>query len=123
MASLPDSESPELRGSGHHSPLLLKWCRCATIAWSADSSGFYYQRYPTPESGEDTYQHCRLYWHSLGKPQLQDEHVYELSEAPELGTQDSRKGLFRTKRVHGNVIEDPSQAEPDETTVRGGPDA
>ncbi len=32
---------------------------------------------------------------------------YHFPEAPELGTQDSRKGLFRTKRVHGNVVEDP----------------
>lgn len=32
---------------------------------------------------------------------------FHFPEAPELGTQDSRKGLFRTKRVHGNVVEDP----------------
>ena len=58
---------------------LLENCRFASIAWTPDNSGFYYNRFPAegtvPEEDRNSYN--RVYWHTLGTPQSADVLVYE----------------------------------------------
>ena len=66
---------------------ILKWCKFPGIAWSKDSSGFYYNRFPAPEGGENDTQialNNALYWHKLGTPQADDMLIFERPDAPEL---------------------------------------
>jgi len=65
----------------------LKWCRFTTIAWAHDGSGFFYSRFPDPNTvgAEDRMNYNRLYWHALGTPQADDELVYERPDNKELG--------------------------------------
>ncbi len=63
----------------------LEWTRWGGIEWNAESSGFYYIRYPQPETGE---QHQALatdpayYFHRLGDPQSADTLVYSRPDKP-----------------------------------------
>lgn len=58
---------------------ILKWSRFSSCAWLPDDSGFFYERYPQPRSGEThkgaLYDHA-LYLHRLGTPQSADKMVY-----------------------------------------------
>src|SRR5579871_5201013 len=68
--------------TGQDYPEILKHRRFGEIAWKLDGSGLYYDRYPAPDSGEDIYQHNRLYWHALGTPQSADVLIFEQPDAP-----------------------------------------
>ncbi|UCD48728.1 MAG: S9 family peptidase [Phycisphaerales bacterium] len=65
----------------------LQWCRFTTIAWAHDGSGFFYSRFPDPNTvaAEDRMNYNRLYWHTLGTPQADDKLVYERPDNKELG--------------------------------------
>ena len=65
---------------------VLQWCRFTTIAWKHDGSGFFYSRYPDPNTvtPEDRMNFNRVYWHRLGTPQAQDTLVYERGDNKEL---------------------------------------
>lgn len=73
--------------SGEDYPEVLKWCKFASIAWSHENDGFYYDRFP--EEGtvpkEDRNNFNRVYWHKLGTPQSEDTFVYERPDDKELG--------------------------------------
>ena len=47
--------------TGYDYPEILEHCRSTTIAWKDDQSGFFYDRYPAPASGEDPYRYSRIY--------------------------------------------------------------
>jgi len=65
----------------------LSWCRFTTIAWHHDGSGFFYSRFPDPNTvaPDDHMNYNRLYWHALGTPQSRDTLVYERPDDKELG--------------------------------------
>lgn len=75
-------------------PETLEWAKFTTIAWTKDSKGFYYARYPTPSSlkgvddkgkrGAETDEAANqsVYYHTIGTPQSQDRLVYEDPENP-----------------------------------------
>jgi len=65
---------------------LLRWCRFTTIAWKHDGSGFFYSRYPDPNTValEDRMNYNRVYWHAVATSQSQDTLVYELPDRKEL---------------------------------------
>jgi len=65
---------------------VLQWCRFTTIAWRHDGSGFFYSRFPDPNtvSEEDRMNYNRLYWHCLGTPQSADVLIYERPDNKEL---------------------------------------
>lgn len=65
---------------------VLQWCRFTTIAWHHDGSGFFYSRFPDPNtvSEEDRMNYNRLYWHRLGTPQSADILIYERPDNKEL---------------------------------------
>jgi len=63
---------------------LHRW-RGSTVAWQPDNTGFYYSRYPDPETvaAEDQTYFNRVYWHRLGTSQTDDQLVFEQPEAKE----------------------------------------
>jgi len=74
----------------------VEWTRYSRIAWTHDSKGFFYSRYPAP-SDEKLPQSPlgihSLYYHRLGTPQSADPLIYEQTQQP---------GWF----VRGNVSQD-----------------
>lgn len=66
----------------------LEWSKFSGAAWSQDSKGFYYGRFPTPEDGEKmTAKNIdkKIYYHAIGTPQKADRLVYERPEYPKQG--------------------------------------
>jgi len=57
----------------------LRWAKFVTLSWLADSSGFYYTRFPD----ESSY-HPFVCVHRLGAPQYEDHIVFERPEDPEI---------------------------------------
>src|SRR5205085_67373 len=67
---------------------LIRWVKFSSVAWTADSRGFFYSRYAEPKAGtelEAVLKNQKLYYHELGKPQTADVLVYERPDEPELG--------------------------------------
>ncbi|MBN2382367.1 S9 family peptidase [bacterium] len=65
--------------SGSDYPEVLKGCRYSLIAWKKDNSGFFYNRFPLPGSvapGDENH-YCKIFWHELGRPQSEDELIFE----------------------------------------------
>ncbi|MHB8646402.1 MAG: prolyl oligopeptidase family serine peptidase [Thermomicrobiales bacterium] len=65
---------------------VLRWCKFSSIAWKRDGSGFFYNRFPEPDtvSPEEVYAHNFVYWHALGTEQADDPLVYEHPDATEV---------------------------------------
>lgn len=66
----------------------LEWIKFSGMSWSADGSGFYYSRYPTPgegESMENQNKNMKVYFHQLGTQQSSDRLVYERPDNPDWG--------------------------------------
>lgn len=65
----------------------IEWCKFAGIAWKMDNSGFYYNRLPEPGSvpAEDQSNFSRVYWHTVGTKQSEDNLVHEDPARKELG--------------------------------------
>ena len=66
---------------------VLKWCKFTSIAWRHDGAGFFYDRFPEPNSvaPEDRNNYNRVYWHRLGTEQSEDPLIYERPDEKELG--------------------------------------
>lgn len=68
----------------------LRWVKFSDIAWAADESGFYYSRYPEPDSGgefQNLNKNMAVYFHRLGTSQTDDALVYARPDHPEWGFQ------------------------------------
>jgi prolyl oligopeptidase len=65
---------------------VLQWCKFASISWSADNAGFFYNRLTEPEDrwGDDTNLRSQIWWHTLGTPQSTDKLIYENPADPGL---------------------------------------
>jgi prolyl oligopeptidase len=64
----------------------VKWLKFSGIAWTDDSKGFFYSRYPAPAEGKAISTEIKdqtLYYHVLGTPQSADKLIYA---RPDLGT-------------------------------------
>jgi len=58
----------------------VRWMRFSNIAWTNDSKGFFYSRYPEPPKNkvlEAALSGHALYYHRVGTPQSQDTLVYK----------------------------------------------
>ena len=88
-------------GSDH-----LAWVKFSTASWSPDGQGFYYSRYDEPEEGAEykgANYHHKLFYHRLGRPQSEDELVYERPDQKEWGfaghaTEDGRYLIITVSR-------------------------
>jgi prolyl oligopeptidase len=66
----------------------LKHIKFSGGAWTQDSRGFFYQRYPEPEAGQELSGQNRnpmLMFHTVGTDQSQDQLVYERPDQPDWG--------------------------------------
>src|SRR5262249_41780913 len=72
--------------TGKDFPEVLKWCKFASIAWTKDSKGFYYNRFPEPGTvaKDDESNYNRVYWHALGTAQSTDRLIFERPDDKEL---------------------------------------
>ncbi len=53
----------------------LKWMKFSNCAWTKDGKGFFYSRFPQPETGkafQSLNTHQKVYYHRLGSPQADD---------------------------------------------------
>jgi prolyl oligopeptidase len=66
----------------------LKWVKFSTAAWTGDSRGFFYGRYPEPKPGAE-FQSLNLnqqvYYHRIGTPQADDVLAYKRPDHPDWG--------------------------------------
>jgi len=65
-------------------PDRLQWVKFVSLAWAADSSGFFYTRFPEPGSvppDQESY-FCRICFHRLGDPQAADRLVWQRPDDP-----------------------------------------
>jgi prolyl oligopeptidase len=72
--------------TGADLPDLVRWMRFSELAWTNDSAGFFYSRYPEPPAGkiyEAALSGHALYYHRVGTPQADDLLIYE---RPDLST-------------------------------------
>jgi prolyl oligopeptidase len=63
----------------------IEWMRFSAVAWTKDSKGFFYSRYPEPPDGrqmEAALSGHALYYHVVGTPQSQDRLIYTNTEHP-----------------------------------------
>jgi prolyl oligopeptidase len=67
--------------TGEDLPHTLTDTKFTDAAWTADSKGFFYGRYPRDDQGRaDDSQQTRIYYHRLGQPQSADELFYEVTD-------------------------------------------
>ena len=67
----------------------LRWVKFSGASWTKDGEGFFYSRYPEPETGSEDLAGAnfnqKLYYHRAGTPQSQDILVYERPDNPKMG--------------------------------------
>ena len=66
----------------------IKWSKFSNAEWAKDNSGFYYSRYSEPQKGDEYKElnrNQKLFFHTLGQPQSNDQLIYERPEHPEWG--------------------------------------
>lgn len=71
--------------TGEELDLQIPRARASSVAWLPDNSGFYYARYPAPESvspGEENYNR-HIYFHQMGTNPLGDPKVFGAGRPPE----------------------------------------
>ena len=64
----------------------LEWVKFSSLAWAADSSGFYYSRFPATEEGaefQSLNKNQRIYFHAAGTAQDADKLVYARDDHPD----------------------------------------
>jgi len=111
--------------TGQDLPDELKWSKFSGAAWNKAATGFYYQRYDAPKSGEaltGVNKFQKVYFHKLGTPQDQDVLVFERKDQPDWGfgaevTDDGRwlivsqtQGTERKNRVFIQDLSKPGSA-------------
>ena len=66
----------------------IKWSKFSNVEWAKDNSGFYYSGYSEPKKGDEYKElnrNQRLFFHTLGQPQFDDQLIYDRPEHPEWG--------------------------------------
>jgi prolyl oligopeptidase len=86
--------------SGQELPDVIKWVKFSDLAWSSDSAGFFYTRYPKPDNETDQ-KLAKLgipaiYYHRIGGPQEEDVLVYARPDKPQwfLNASTSKDGRY-----------------------------
>jgi prolyl oligopeptidase len=73
--------------SGQDLPDLVQWVKFSEPAWTKDSKGFFYARFPEPRKSEDQVfarlSNQKLYYHRVGDHQEKDALIFERPDNPE----------------------------------------
>jgi prolyl oligopeptidase len=65
----------------------VRWAKFTGIEWARDGSGFFYSRFPEPESAQQfqsTNENHAIYFHRIGSPQSEDRLVFAQPDRPRL---------------------------------------
>ena len=78
---------------------IVQWAKFTFATWNHDGTGFYYQRFPQPDSKTAltaSNENAKLYFHRVGQPQSSDKLVFERPDQPRwlYGTQVSDDGRY-----------------------------
>jgi prolyl oligopeptidase len=71
--------------TGTDGPDEIRWVRFSELAWTHDSAGFFYSRYPEPAANkmlEAALSNQAVYYHRLGTPQTEDVLIYQRVDHP-----------------------------------------
>jgi prolyl oligopeptidase len=75
--------------TGQDLPDVVRWIKFSDPSWTKDSKGFFYSRFPEPQSsGNPTFAklaYQKLCYHLLGDPVQKDRVIYERPDDPDLG--------------------------------------
>ncbi|KAA5538762.1 S9 family peptidase [Roseiconus nitratireducens] len=74
--------------SGKDTDDVVRWVKFSSVAWLPDNSGFFYSRYSEPVEGAEltgTNENQRMYFHSLGSDQSEDDLIIERPDHPKWG--------------------------------------
>lgn len=64
----------------------VRWCKWSPAAWTADSRGFFYARYPAPKEDADrALANRHVCYHRVDQPQSEDRLIYRDPEHPRRG--------------------------------------
>jgi prolyl oligopeptidase len=72
--------------SGQDLPDEIRWVKFNTPAWTKDSKGFFYSRFPEPKAGadfQDLNKNGKVYYHRIGTVQSDDVVVYHRPDQPD----------------------------------------
>lgn len=64
----------------------IEWVKFSTLAWAANSSGFYYSRFPATEEGaefQSLNKNQKIYFHAVSTPQNADNLIYARADEPD----------------------------------------
>lgn len=94
--------------SGEDTGAVLRHLKFTSLAWDRDATGFFYGKYPDPESGEKftaVNERMQLMYHRLGTRQADDVLVYFRPDHPEwsYSPQVSEDGRYLILTVHKNA--------------------
>ena len=82
---LADRSRSRSRGAERISPDRVRWMRFSGLAWTHDSQGFFYSRFPEPPPARRSRPRSSghaLYYHRLGTPQSDDRLIFERPDLP-----------------------------------------
>lgn len=74
--------------TGEMLPDEIRWMKWGRMSWTHDGVGFFYNRFPEPEPGQEFQSlnlNSSIWYHRLGTPQSEDILVYENRDQPEWG--------------------------------------
>ena len=88
--------------SGKDNEDVLRWIKFSSPAWTRDSRGFFYARFPAPHSDSANGQtfsdlsNQKLYYHRIGTPQSDDRLILEMPDEPKwlMGADVTEDGLY-----------------------------
>ncbi|HEX3467598.1 MAG TPA: prolyl oligopeptidase family serine peptidase [Candidatus Elarobacter sp.] len=104
--------------TGNDLPDVLQWSKFSGASWAGDT-GFYYEAYDQPQSGNTTLSALgaqKMYFHRLGTPQSADRLVYTAAADQFIGvgrTEDQRYDFFYRSKGDGNALAWKRASEPD----------
>jgi prolyl oligopeptidase len=84
----------------------VQWTKFTNAAWTHEGRGFYYQRFPEPDSKAAltaSNEKAKLYLHRIGQPQSSDQLIYERPDQPRwmFGPQVSDDGRYLINGIFG----------------------
>ncbi|MEX0678598.1 MAG: prolyl oligopeptidase family serine peptidase [Pirellulales bacterium] len=72
--------------TGQDTDDVIRWSKFSGASWTKDGKGFFYGRFPEPKPGEDlraSNYFQKLYYHTLGTPQADDQLIYDAPDHKE----------------------------------------
>ena len=97
--------------TGQDTSDVIKWVKFSAMAWTHDSKGFFYSRFPEPQKDTNAtfsgLENQKVYYHRLGTAQAADTLIFESPEFPKRGWGASITDDGRYLLLYGSEGTDP----------------